>query len=106
MEEQWKKAEELLTRIKRGDVRATELQVARLQALLDGNKAQMEANFELRKGIIGLMYERRVYKSKLVLIEKLGVNNKWKHPLLAECREIVYQENNTFKLSDFLSNPK
>ena len=103
MEEKWKKAEELLSKIKRGDITATQLQVQRLEALIEGNKAQMEANFELRKGLIGLMYERRVYQSKLVLIEKLGVSNKWKHPLLVEIKEILYQENDTFQLADFKS---
>ena len=103
MEDQWKKAEELLAKIKRGEVTATRMQVQRLEALIEGNKAQIEANYELRKGLIGLMYERRVYSSKLVLIEKLGVSNKWKHPLLVEIKEILYQENDTFQLTDFLS---
>ena len=102
MDEQWKKAETLLAKIKRGEITATELQVQRLEAILEGNKAQIEANFELRKGIIGLMYERRIYQSKLVLIEKLGVSNKWKHPLLGDIKEILYQENETFQLTDFL----
>ena len=103
MEKQWKNAEELLAKIKRGDITATQLQVQRLEALLEGNQAQMEANFELRKGLIGLMYERKVYQSKLGLIEKLGVSNKWNHPLLIEIKEILYSENETFQLTDFLS---
>lgn len=104
MEDHWKKAEITLAKIKSGEIKATSQQTAKLEALIEGHKAQLEADYEQRKGLIGLMYERHVYQSKLALIEKLGFCNKWKHPLLSFCKEVIYQNSETFQLSDFMSN--
>ena len=104
MSDNWKIASETLAKIKRGEITATNKQVEKLESLIEGHKAQQEAEFELRKGYIGLLYEKHVYQSKLSLIEKLGVTNKWKHPLLAECKEIIYQESENYQISDFMSS--
>ena len=104
--ELWRKASETMEKIKSGEVKATKEQVDRLQSLLDGYDAYLYADSELKRGMIGLMYERQIYLSKMWLLEKLGVSNKWDHPLLRKVQDILYEEKDGFKLEDYMESRK
>ena len=104
--ELWHHAEELMDKIKKGEVKVTKEQAERLQSLLEGRDAYLYADAELKRGMIGLLYERQIYLSKLWLLEKLGVVNHWLHPLLAQVREILYEETDEFKLDDYMGGRK
>lgn len=104
MEEKWQQAEELLEKIKNGEVQVSDMQRRKLESLIEGHKAQVEADIELKKGMIGLLYEKFIYSSKISLLEKLGVRNKWRHPLLAEMREVLFEENELFEITDFMGS--
>ena len=102
--ELWKHAESILEKINNGEMNATDEQLAKLQNLIDGHDAFLEADTELKRGMIGLLYERQIYLSKLWLLEKLGVQNKWKHPLLKNVYEILYKQSDDFELVDSMQN--
>ena len=102
MEEKWQTAIELLEKINNGEVQTTEKQKKKLGSLIEGHNAQVEADMELKKGMVGLLYEKYIYSNKICLLEKLGVRNKWRHPLLAEIREILFEENELFEITDFM----
>ena len=102
--ELWKHAETILEKVNNGEIKATDEQLRKLQNLIDGHEAYLEADTELKRGMIGLLYERQIYLSKLWLLEKLGVQNKWKHPLLKEVYEILYKPSNDFQLEDYMAN--
>lgn len=104
--ELWRHAEETMERIRRGELKATKSQVERLQSLLDGRDAYLYADAELKRGMIGLLYERHIYLSKMWLLEKLGVSNGWYHPLLMRIQEILYEETDEFKLVDYMGGRK
>jgi hypothetical protein len=89
-----------MEKIKGGELKAKQSQIDRLQSLLDGQQAYLYADAELKRGMIGLLYERQVYLSKLWLLEKLGVRNHWNHPLLHTMNMILYEETDEFKLED------
>lgn len=102
--ELWNRAQEMMQRIENGEVKATKAQIDRLHNLLDGYEAYVDADTELKRGMVGLLYERQIYLSKLWLLEKLGVQNAWKHPLLIEVKDILYETNNDFDLVDFMGS--
>jgi hypothetical protein len=102
----WRRASDTMQRITAGEVKPRKGQAARLQKLLDGEDQFNYADSELKRAILGLMFERQVYLSKLWMLEKLGVKNQWKHDLLVEFRSILYEEAEGFKLDDYLANKK
>jgi hypothetical protein len=104
--ELWRQAEATMEKIKRGELKAKQSQIARLQSLLDGQAAYLYADAELKRGMIGLLYERQVYLSKLWLLEKLGIRNQWNHPLLKSVNAILYEETEEFKLLDYMGGKK
>jgi hypothetical protein len=94
----WRHAQETLDRINSGELKATSRETARLQSLLEGQQAWLECNAEQKKGMIGLLYERQLYLSKLRLLDKLGSSNKWNHPMLQQVHTILFEESDEFQL--------
>jgi len=88
-----RRAEETMARIGAGELKATREQVERLQSLLDGREAHVYADAERKRGMIGLLYERHIYLSKMWLLDKLGTTNKWNYPLLTRVRQILHEES-------------
>lgn len=101
-EDLWRRAEETMGRIRSGKLKATDAQIQRLQALIEGHEAYLQADTELRRGMLGLLYEKHIYLSKMWLLEKLGVSNNWGHPLLEAVRDIIYRQSPKFKRVDFM----
>jgi hypothetical protein len=104
--ELWKQAQSTMDRIKSGELRVSPTQYERLQSVLEGYSAWAFADSELKRGMIGLLYEHHVYVSKVWFLERLGVENHWAHPLLQEMKQILYEETDEFKLEDYMENKK
>ena len=103
MEEQndlWKNAEILTQNIEENKIELTPDQEERLNELIQTYNSYLKADLELKKSMIGILFERQVYMSKIWLLEKIGVKNKWDHPLLEIIQKIIYQENEDFSLID------
>ena len=95
----WEAAKETMERIESGDMEASDSQIKRLQELLNGYESFIQADFELKRGMVGLCYEKYFYLVKILWnLEELGNSNKWKHTLLKEIKQILYEENDQFKL--------
>ena len=99
--ELWQRAKDLKARAENGEIKISQDQMKRLNSMLEGYEAYIEADTELKKGMIGLLYEKQIYLSKLWLLEKLGVQNQWKHPLLQQIRDVLYEETDEFKVDDY-----
>ena len=99
----WKQAEIVLEKINNGEIQATDEQITKLQNLIDGHLAFIEADTELKRSMIGLLYEKQIYLSKLWLLEKLGVQNRWQHPLLKQLYEYLYKTSDVFQLEDYMA---
>ena len=101
--ELWILAESVLEKVKKGEIISKKEQLITLQKLIEGYQSFIDSEFELKRGMIGLMYERHIYITKLLLLEKLGVRNKWNHPLLSEVKDILYEESDDFQVYDFMA---
>ena len=97
----WQIAESTMEKIKNGDIPASNQQIKRLNDLIEAHRAQLEAETEAKRILIGVIFERYIYHSKLTYLEKLGVKNSWKPKILQEIKDILYDENETFEVTDF-----
>lgn len=97
----WRKADNAMMQISSGKLVVTKEQINELENLIEGYQAFLKANRQVHCCYAGVLHEKKLFLSKLVYLEKLGVRNKWKHPLLAEIRDIIYEENDQFVVSDF-----
>jgi hypothetical protein len=98
----WRQAKATMDQINSGELKAKPAQVKRLQTLLEGQEAWAYADAELKRAMIGLLYERHVYISKLWFLERVGAQNRWGHPLLRDMNPILYEETDEFKLEDYM----
>jgi len=96
----WKKAAKLTDDIEQNRIKISKDQEDRLNRLILAYNSYLNADQELKKAMIGILYERQVYISKLWLIEKIGIKNKWDHPLLHIIGKILYQDSKDFALTD------
>ena len=103
IEEVWITASNVIDKIEKGMINVEHSKLERLKELVEGFNSYVETDTELKKGMIGLMYERHIYLTKLLLLEKLGVRNKWNHALLAEIRDVIYEESDEFGVVDFMA---
>lgn len=104
-EELWAAAKDTMERIQSGELEATQAQYNRLQKLLQGYDAYLKADFELKRGMTCLCYERYFYLIRIIWnLEKLGISNNWHHALLQQAKDIIYEENDQFKLESRAEN--
>ena len=98
----WDRARELLAAIESGTLEATETQKRNLIDLIDGFQEYTRADTETKRVMTGLMLERQIYLPKLWLLEKVGVQNNWGHPLLQKTKKILFEESKDFTVADFM----
>lgn len=97
----WQVAEQMAERIRNGEFSASNSQIKRLNSLIEAHDAQIRAETEAKRTLIGIIFERYIYHSKLTYLERLGVKNGWKPKILQEIKDILYDENDVFEVADF-----
>ena len=95
-----KKLIQLSEEVKNGNLKLKAEQEEKLNSLLEGYRKSEEADLYLKKIMTAVLYERLVYIGKLGVLEKIGLHNEWRHPLLAQMKDILYEESDLFELED------
>lgn len=93
-------AQKLYEKVQNGSIKIKKAQLNRLSALVKAIEMQKQAELELQKIEIGLMYERHIYMGKIDLCNRILIRNAGlKKVALKEMKKIIFSESKDFVLS-------